>query len=220
MTRKEVRLQMRNGWLERGVASILLGFDLDHAKLGDLVRDGVLTTKSGQKERKGQTLYSLHDVSAITKKTPQKLLDKWFPIKRKGKQRREQETFQLKGTAAKQFRVWLDCLDRVKQMGRAKNEWSIEEVNLYDRLLYLSKRANNLNVIMRPFQTPSTGRVLRQAVDGLKEQGLLASDSDFDNKTNTWVFTLVLAKPCIDLKPVDTRKAVVFNDSSWGEPDF
>ena len=220
LTRNTARLQIRNNWLEKRVASVLLGFDLNHAALAALVTDGVIATKKG---KAGQTLYRLKDVAAHAKTTPGKLLDKWFPVsKRTGRgEQREQEIFALKTRKEQEaFRINWQYLYRTSARWKRDSALKTAEGRLFDHLMYLSDQANNFEIVVTADQLRSlpglqNRNAFTRAVKELTKRRVL--QAHFSNVDKTWMFTLLDPETKTSLAMRKPPVTFTSAENSWGE---
>jgi hypothetical protein len=149
ITRNEIRKQVRRGWVSRGIAAVLFGFDLDLKMLDSTIEVAAIKTKMLDSNGDGEQIVYAHDVLSHTGKTLDALLDKYLPIDRHkrdlpGRQFRVLET----ATARECFRRQWDRIHRriSKLIAMREENLNHREWRLLHQLLVARERERLLEL--------------------------------------------------------------------------
>jgi hypothetical protein len=154
---------MDTGWLTASLATALLGFDLDRKRLDDLVKIGIVDTRTD-----GSILrFKLADVCSFTVQTSQQLLNRHFPYNRQ----RDPDAGQQLGvldTRAKRdaFRRKWDRLHKAvsEWIASPEEDFSAGELRLIHQLLTRARKVSGFELILK-------AKLLEQ-VTGLDDEAL------------------------------------------------
>jgi len=217
MTRHEIRKQIATGWVNKSVAAMFLGFDLDAAKLDPLINAGVLTTWT-----RGTTpLVRFDDVLAATKQTANEFLDKHWPINRQRKPESVQ-TVNVLDTCAKRddFRRLWDRLHRHVSMwiADADEDLSNGELRLAFQLMQLCRRASGFELILTAKQLQEATGMNREGLPkarrGLERRNILRTER---SGTTAWVYSLCDPKTGLPIGNAPDSAFVTILADSWAD---
>jgi hypothetical protein len=190
--RTEIRKQVKRGWLTRKVAALLLGFDLDFARLDNLIEHGVIDAKA---VKGSERLINAHHVMSAAGEDLNAILDKRLPIARHPKNIPHRKFRVLTTATAKDcFRRQWDRLHRhiAKLIATPEEDVSHRELRLAHQLLETCR-------FFRRFDLVFTGAELQTATGlddeylpktrrSLERRGLLSSER---LSTAGWKLTLL-----------------------------